>query len=357
MKQSHNDIKKYLRGNRCGRHANALEKQSLSDPFLFEALEGLTRSPGDPLEGITRIERRLKTYTSSAIMHKKGWYGIAAGIVLIAGITWWSTIYREKREGMSLAQQADREEPLSVEPVIKAADELPADRGITNPPHEEHRASAVVSNESNTVTEKSEELTIPDRQQIQVEEQDEGARIQKAEPADTLPSRQERPATPIEGVSADSSGSPLVEEVAVAEESVAIHHANAPDTTSRDTADIVPTPSIQEETTRAIERDIFQFNQYVKEALRYPSSAVKNAEEGTIYLSFERLPDGSLANIRVISDFASKECTKELIRLLQTSPQWNHSPIRQTLYCVARFEMGQKGHPHRVSLSYIASAT
>ena len=49
------DIKEYLHGNRKGKAANRMEREALSDPFLFEALEGLTSTPGDPLDGLIPV--------------------------------------------------------------------------------------------------------------------------------------------------------------------------------------------------------------------------------------------------------------------------------------------------------------
>lgn len=57
------DIKEYLYGNRKGKAANRMEREALSDPFLFEALEGLTSTPDDPLgwpdSSGTPVERAL----------------------------------------------------------------------------------------------------------------------------------------------------------------------------------------------------------------------------------------------------------------------------------------------------------
>ena len=53
------DIKEYLHGNRKGKAANHMEREALSDPFLYEALEGLTSTPGDPIDGLIRLERQL----------------------------------------------------------------------------------------------------------------------------------------------------------------------------------------------------------------------------------------------------------------------------------------------------------
>ena len=49
------DIKDYLRGNRKGESANRLEREALSDPFLYEALEGLTSTPGVTIDGLIRL--------------------------------------------------------------------------------------------------------------------------------------------------------------------------------------------------------------------------------------------------------------------------------------------------------------
>ena len=36
------DIWEYLQGERTGKRANRFEREMLSDPFLYEAVEGLT---------------------------------------------------------------------------------------------------------------------------------------------------------------------------------------------------------------------------------------------------------------------------------------------------------------------------
>ena len=67
------DIKEYLHGNRKGKAANRMEREALSDPFLFEALEGLTSTPGDPLDGLIRLERQLNERSRSSRKQKRTW--------------------------------------------------------------------------------------------------------------------------------------------------------------------------------------------------------------------------------------------------------------------------------------------
>ena len=56
------DIKEYLHGNRKGKAANRMEREALSDPFLYEALEGLTSTPGDPIDSFGTPVKRTSPF-------------------------------------------------------------------------------------------------------------------------------------------------------------------------------------------------------------------------------------------------------------------------------------------------------
>lgn len=58
MKQS-DKIVEYLQGDRKGKAANRLEREALTDPFLYEALEGLTDTEGEHIRAINRLKRRI----------------------------------------------------------------------------------------------------------------------------------------------------------------------------------------------------------------------------------------------------------------------------------------------------------
>lgn len=86
------DIKEYLHGNRKGKAANRMEREALSDPFLYEALEGLTSTPGDPIDGLIRLERQLNERARSSRKQKRVWMYVAASLaVLLACGIWWFT--------------------------------------------------------------------------------------------------------------------------------------------------------------------------------------------------------------------------------------------------------------------------
>lgn len=104
------DIKEYLHGNQKGKAANRMEREALSDPFLFEALEGLTSTPGDPLDGLIRLERQLNERARSSRKQKRTWMYVAASLaILLACGTWWFT-WQEKTFDvpvMEVAQLSD----------------------------------------------------------------------------------------------------------------------------------------------------------------------------------------------------------------------------------------------------------
>lgn len=108
------DIKEYLHGNRKGKAANRMEREALSDPFLFEALEGLTSTPGDPLDGLIRLERQLNERSRSSRKQKRTWMYIAASFaILLACGTWWFTRQEKTFDVpvMAVAQLSDSVKP------------------------------------------------------------------------------------------------------------------------------------------------------------------------------------------------------------------------------------------------------
>lgn len=53
-------IKEYLQGKHKGKTANQLERQSLSDPFLYEALEGYTGYSGNPIDALNELQQKIQ---------------------------------------------------------------------------------------------------------------------------------------------------------------------------------------------------------------------------------------------------------------------------------------------------------
>jgi hypothetical protein len=83
------DIEKYRKGELTARESNALEQAALEDPFLADALEGLTTTPASPQE-LTELHQRLASKVENTkrkrILPIWGRLSIAAAIILLLGI-------------------------------------------------------------------------------------------------------------------------------------------------------------------------------------------------------------------------------------------------------------------------------
>lgn len=87
-------LMEYLRGDRRGKKANRLEREALSDPFMFEALEGLT-AVDDSAKGLDNLTVRLhKRVNGGWHMAWKAWV-IAAAVCVIGGMIWWVIPHQE----------------------------------------------------------------------------------------------------------------------------------------------------------------------------------------------------------------------------------------------------------------------
>ena len=79
-------IWRYLKGNRKGKPANRLEREALSDPFLFEALEGLEEVQADHERVVAELELELRP----KVVGRKRWKAfrwVAAASILLVGST------------------------------------------------------------------------------------------------------------------------------------------------------------------------------------------------------------------------------------------------------------------------------
>lgn len=91
---SMNKIMEYLRSDRRGRKANRLEREALSDPFMFEALEGLAAADDSAkaLENLSlRLQKRVK---GNWHITWKGW-AVSVAVCLMGVFVWWVLPHRE----------------------------------------------------------------------------------------------------------------------------------------------------------------------------------------------------------------------------------------------------------------------
>lgn len=95
-----NRIVSYLRGDRRGKEANALEREALNDAFLYEALEGLTGTQRDVVRDIEYLSKRVKERT------KRRWgvagkvWGVLVAVVVIGFGVWFGFRYSQADRGL-----------------------------------------------------------------------------------------------------------------------------------------------------------------------------------------------------------------------------------------------------------------
>lgn len=80
----------YIRGNRRGKEAHRFEKESMTDPFLAEALEGFDSVNDDHMAHITALQQKLRSSKVDKTHHRSIWASAAAvavAIVTIVGIS------------------------------------------------------------------------------------------------------------------------------------------------------------------------------------------------------------------------------------------------------------------------------
>ncbi|MCX8676442.1 MULTISPECIES: hypothetical protein [unclassified Apibacter] len=75
----------YIGGKKRGKDARDIERQSMKDDFLREALEGYDEVQGDPSKDIEKLERKILDKTSPR-KNRFPIYAVAAGLVLLVSI-------------------------------------------------------------------------------------------------------------------------------------------------------------------------------------------------------------------------------------------------------------------------------
>ncbi|MBK5722368.1 hypothetical protein JGH11_15945 [Dysgonomonas sp. Marseille-P4677] len=74
----------YINGQRRGKDAHRIEKSSMRDPFLYEAIEGFDSIDDNHIERISNIQKRLKA-KNKTVRNNQIWQ-TAAAVVFIVGL-------------------------------------------------------------------------------------------------------------------------------------------------------------------------------------------------------------------------------------------------------------------------------
>lgn len=91
----------YIGGKKRGKDARDIERQSMKDDFLREALEGYEEVQGDPNKDINKLERKILDKTSPR-KNRFPIYAVAAGLLILVGIGLLYTLISDQRKERNL---------------------------------------------------------------------------------------------------------------------------------------------------------------------------------------------------------------------------------------------------------------
>lgn len=77
-------LDKYINSNKKGEDANRIEKESLKDPFLSDALDGIAQVAGDHNAAMNAMKIRLAEVNREKFQRKKNYLAIVAVLTLVA---------------------------------------------------------------------------------------------------------------------------------------------------------------------------------------------------------------------------------------------------------------------------------
>ncbi|MDR2954813.1 MAG: hypothetical protein LBV43_07015 [Prevotella sp.] len=79
----------YIKGQRKGSDAHRIEKNSMRDPFLYEAIEGFDSVNDDHIKRIGNIQKQIRAKSNAQIGYRQVWRSVAAVLVLVIGLGWY----------------------------------------------------------------------------------------------------------------------------------------------------------------------------------------------------------------------------------------------------------------------------
>lgn len=135
---SPSDVQKYLKGELSAREMHQLEKAALEDPFLADAIEGLSQRPVAPLAtDLDELQTRLSARVEKKEKRPVPWMKMAAAILLLLGLgytAWYVLLDHSGNEAAYLVKQ--QKAPQAPAPsAVAATPQTPASSAVATTPH------------------------------------------------------------------------------------------------------------------------------------------------------------------------------------------------------------------------------
>lgn len=125
------DIWEYLQGERTGKRANRFEREMLSDPFLYEAVEGLTTVKADHEKIVQQLQKRMKKREGNKTVRLYRWVA-AASFLLLAGLAVILMNRSALRQQEVVVAEMDKSEPIIRPDSLQLMAAQLDERGVTD---------------------------------------------------------------------------------------------------------------------------------------------------------------------------------------------------------------------------------
>jgi len=336
---SHQDLdglKKYLKGKSSSSEEHAIEKESLEDPFLEEALEGLgSHKPENIISDLDQLDTLIHTRSTTKKNTYTWMYRSAAAILVFAIAS--SIIYFlatridtiSNQENISLKQdnienkQTEYPEEKIIEEIVQKTDsgnislpavkEMPAEDQESLKPADIKQDVIPQSQETDIKGESGIDMQTLSEEKIEIKTLSiEPEPVSEEEIDYNLEIDESVTAIPQEfSVTEDLSTQPVKKQ---SKERLA--RSASPELSGVELSEgrqdlIVPEPA-----------DGFEdYEQYLSDSIKYPEDARINEVEGTVIVQCSISSDSLPIDCLVIKSLM-KSCDEEAVRLIKEGPKW-----------------------------------
>lgn len=324
----------YIRGDRKGKVAHSIEREMLSKPFLYEAIEGYEKysDDGELSKDISELHREIASRSS---VKKNGWViwaAVVIGVIVVLTLLY-LFVFKETFSRSRWATNANGK-PLTTQ--VEQKSNLVASEIENGKPD-----NISLSDSLDLDVERDIELEGDVAEQESEESQESGdSGVVESQP--TLHVESTEPPVTDKAIEATPIRDEPTETTKIKDEPVAEVEVKDYSTKGNETGEGIrlrPTLDVSSESNIAKEGDeghitaprtgIRRYNEYLREACTLSSTA----ELGDVVISFWVNGYGRPSTIRIVSS-PSTEANREVIRLLDSGPEWY--PTKDTVTVTVR---------------------
>lgn len=292
----------YIRGHRKGKEAQRLEKESMKDPFLADAMDGYHQVAGEHIERIEKLRKQVaaRSVHAARSTKKKSVYAvtwsIAASLIIGLGI---SSYFLLLKKGMNEEVFIAKQDSVVQEVSFPEEDLLKEDL-----PKEEKKEDRIAKSKSVAPPKAQPAAAMPEASKM---EEELVVLEDEMETADIKPDKSE--------VKTTTTNKETLNEVTV---------VNCSQTKSPVTGRV--NSALKQAEKDTIPQSVIgarKYGKYLKENLIRPTDEACAQVKGKVVLTFLVNREGRPYYIKVKQSLC-ESCDKEAIRLLEEGPDWTY---------------------------------